>query len=618
MGGLFGIVGTSPADQVCSRFKSAYEAMLRRNCRVTSSLSAQESTWLFAQFESVLLSTPEAPFERPSGPSALFHGVLHNVPDLLRTLQLSANRLQDSIAVVLGQLYLRYGDRFVDHLDGEFCVAIIDPDRHRVLIATDAIGSHPLYWHANSLGLTFSSTLSALLRATPSNRRLDLRAVADYITLGSLLADRTLVRDVSLLPPGTLLQYNAQTQSVSCRRYVDVSTFFQEKYLSKATYLEAVEAEFTCAVNRALASARPVGLALSGGLDSRAILSALRDRAPSVQTYTLGIDGCADQIIASKLASVAGTQHRFFCLNQSYLRDFLPNMARMVSLTDGMYLSHGLTEMLALQFLRETGIEVLLRGHGGELAKVRLAWPLHTDETVYHLKSVEDLVPYLSKRANYITGGLPLSELLLPHASRAAGDGSRSAFRDLLSGTMLSPPECCSYLYLELTRRFTIPSVELFRTLVEVRLPFLDRRFLEVLLAAPPEWRDGTEIHRRLIAAGIPRLLSVRNSNTGAAADASRAKEYVLDKCNSLLKRLNFRGFRHYHNFDAWMRTMLLESVESELLTSDAKVQAFIGKAALAKLIQDTRQGTSDRSYLLQVLLILELWQRENGVEASV
>lgn len=615
MGGLLGVVGASSEVDAASRFKAAADAMLRCHCRLASSIEAYQGHWRFGQFEATRLSSGDAQCLAGSEPSVLFHGVLHNAAELRVQLKAPSNMPLDAPAALLLQLYARYGDRFVDYLEGEFCVAVLDPLECRILLASDAVGSHPLYWNADSLGLAFSSHVSALLCATRSARRLDLRAVADYITLGSLLGDRTLVQDISLLPPGTVLEYGVRTGRISFRRYIDVATFFEDKSREKNEYLESVEAEFEAAVNRALKSSRPVGLALSGGLDSRAILSASGDGARTLQTYTLGIDGCADQVISEKLARVAGSAHRFFCLDQSYLRDFLPNMAQMVSLTDGMYVSHGLTEMLALQFLSETGIEVLLRGHGGELAKARLAWPLHTDETVYGLKTTDDLAVYLSERANYITRGLPLSDLLLPDAVAAAGGGSRSTFRELLAGTVLSPAECCSYLYLrELTRRFTIPSIELFRTAVEVRLPYLDRRFLKVLLGAPPEWRDGTRIHQRLIAAGIPGLARIRNSNTGAPADASGRTEYVFDKFNSLFKRLNVRGFRHYHNFDTWMRTMLLQSVETELLSSSAKIQGFIKKSALRRLIEDTRNGADDRGYLLQVLLIVELWQRENGI----
>jgi asparagine synthase (glutamine-hydrolysing) len=241
------------------------------------------------------------------------------------------------------------------------------------------------------------------------------------------------------------------------------------------------------------------------GLDSRAILSAV---PPDVRlrTYTLGVDGCADQVIAEQLSKIAGTDHHFFRLDNTYLRDFLPNMAQMVSITDGMYLSHGLTEMLAIQFLDPTGIRVLLRGHGGELAKAHLAWPLHTDPTVHAMTTIEELVPYLSRRANYVTPDLPLASFFTPDAAKKAGTGTSESFAALLSGKGLSPAESCSYLYLrELHRRFTVPSLELFRTKCDVRLPYVDPQFLRVLLAAPAAWRDSTEIHTRLTRAGNPR-----------------------------------------------------------------------------------------------------------------
>ena len=148
-----------------------------------------------------------------------------------------------------------------------------------------------------------------------------------------------------------------------------------------------------------------------------------------------------------------------------------------------------------------------------------------------------------------------------------------------------------------------------------MRLPYLDIVYLKALLAAPPAWRDGTTIHERLIGAGDRALLRVRNSNTGARVNAWPLEERVLDKFNTLLKRLNVTGYRHYHNFDGWMRNMLLSGVESELLAPVARVQAFVPKTVLERLLRETRDGVADRSYLLQVLLILELWLRENRID---
>ena len=207
----------------------------------------------------------------------------------------------------------------------------------------------------------------------------------------------------------------------------------------------------------------------------------------------------------------------------------------MVSLTDGMYLSHGLTEMLAVRVLGQIDIGVLLRGHGGELAKAHLAWPLHTDRHVYELSSVDELIPYLVERANfYVKKDLPLARLLRPEVLARAGGGVRESLAAALAGTRLTPAQCCSYLYLrELNRRFTIPSLELFRT--RVRGPAAVSR-----PRIPQGAAGGTDALARQHshppghhARGLPAAAQVRNSNTGAPVDAGPFVEFVLDKINT-------------------------------------------------------------------------------------
>jgi asparagine synthase (glutamine-hydrolysing) len=611
--GLVGHAGRIDREEASRRFDAALDRM-RRHPRLAVK-SAADATGA-ARLGHVVLDRTPAGSENARGaaPAAMFHGVLHNEARLRADHQVPGP--PDSTSSLIAELYRQHDLAFVSRLEGEFCLALIDEPRQRLVLATDTIGSHPLYWRADAGSLVFSSDLSAVLRASPGAARLNLRAVADYLTLGAVWGDKTLADGVQLLGPGTILVYGLRDGATTVHRYADLESLFEQTWTDQDAYLDALQAAFRQAVARAATSELPIGLSLSGGLDSRAILSAVNGRTSTLRTYTLGVDGCADQAIARQLSAIAGTAHRYFELDRTYLRDFLPNMAEMVSLTDGMYLSHGLTEMLAVRFLAQTDIGVLLRGHGGELAKAHLAWPLHTDAHVYSLTAVDELVSYLARRANYVNRDLPLSRLLTPAALARAGEGVRETIGTALAGTRLSPAQCCSYLYLtELTRRFTIPSLQLFRTRVDVRLPYLDAQYLKVLLGAPSTWRDRTAIHRALTASGIPRLLKVRNSNTGAAAGAGPMAEFVLDKCNTALKRLNVRGYRHYHDFDDWMRESLLESVEAELLAPGARVLAFVDRQALQEVVLQTRSGV-DRSYLLQVLLILELWQRENHVEA--
>ena len=169
------------------------------------------------------------------------------------------------------------------------------------------------------------------------------------------------------------------------------------------------------------------------------------------------------------------------------------------------------------------------------------------------------------------------------------------------------------YLYLqEQHRRYTLASLELFRNLVEVRLPFIDSDFLTSLFHCPAPWRDGTAIHQAITGANRPALLRVRNANTGAPGNAGPRLEKVLDKFNSLFKRLDLYGYRHYHNFERWMQQRLIASVEAVLLDADSLSRGIYREATLRRLLAQTKSGMADHSYLFQILLILELWQRDN------
>jgi hypothetical protein len=141
-------------------------------------------------------------------------------------------------------------------------------------------------------------------------------------------------------------------------------------------------------------------------------------------------------------------------------------------------------------------------------------------------------------------------------------------------------------------------------------MPFVDRAFLELLFSGRPEWREDTSIHRGLISSGNASLLSIRDSNTGAPIDAGPMSAFLLDKVNSVLKRMNVDGYRHYHRAQDWTRQRFLEAVDSVLLAPKSLDRGVLRESGVRTLLEDTRSGRADHSYVLQILLILELWQR--------
>jgi asparagine synthase (glutamine-hydrolysing) len=613
MSGVVGVIGKTLGRDVKPVFE-ALLAPLRSGERLQSEVRVgADARWALGQVHLGLQQQlPEFAQEGPV--QVLFHGQIDNTAELTEALHKQGLPLfRAGVVPLISALYQAYGSQFVARLKGAFSIVVLDERAKKLVLINDLLGSYFLYWADGPQHFVFASKLKAILRDPALTPRLNPRAVADYLTFGFLFGDKTLVEQVRLLPPASTLTYRWEERCCTLERYARLEDAFQPWEGTRVEYLDALRAAFNGAVQRALAGEYRFGIALSGGLDSRAILSAVACSHRPVSTYTLGVKGCADEVIAQKLAHLAGTQHQFFKLDRHYLGEYLTHLQHMVSLTDGMYLSHGLTEILALQCLRQADFSVLLRGHGGELAKASLAWPLHTDERIHRMRSHEEFAHYMLHRANYVSRGVALHELFVDAWWGKIEGGAYRSLQESIADVQLAPADLCSYLYLvEHHRRFTVASLELFRDILEVRLPFVDLDFLRVLFRGPALWRDRLDIHRAIISANHPALLRVRNSNTGAPASAGPVLEMVCDKMNSLFKRLNVYGYRHYHNFERWMRQMLITSVEQVLLHPESLARGIYREAKLRRMLEEAKQGHADHGYLFQILLILELWQREN------
>jgi asparagine synthase (glutamine-hydrolysing) len=613
MPGLVGAVQSMPGQEVQPVFEALLSPLQRGGRLQTETHVAAHGQWALGRVHLGILQ-PSPQLTNPGPVWALFHGELHNEAELRQALVAeNVPQPEAGTAALVVALYRAYGRQFAALLKGSFCTVVLDESTKKLVLASDLLGSYFLYWFIGPHRFVFASELKAILRDPAITPTLEPRAVADYLAFGFIFGEKTLAAQVQLLPAASTLTYYWQDGKCTLERYARIDALFQPWEGTQSAYVEHLAHTFNAAVQRACAGEHRIGLSLSGGLDSRAILSAIDCAYTPLSTYTLGVKGCADAVIAEQLARLAQTKHQFFELDARYLGEFLANLHTMVSLTDGMYMTHGLTELLALRYLQEADFSVLLRGHGGELAKMSLAWPFHTDARVHAMHSTAEFVSYMLERVNYISRGIALSELFTDSWYAQVVHGARQSLEASVDKVSLSPGDLCSYLYLtEHHRRFTIPSLELFRNLVEVRLPFVDTDFLTVLWRCPAPWRDGTALHQAITGMNNYALLRVRNSNTGAPGNAGPLRVLIQDKFNSLCKRLHLYGYRHYHNFDAWMRETLMASTEAVLLDTVSLARGMYREATLRRLIEEAKCGAADHGYLLQILLILELWQREH------
>src|SRR5439155_19369434 len=174
------------------------------------------------------------------------------------------------------------------------------------------LASYPIYWALSGDGLVFGGSLAAVLRYPGVPKALDPGTVADYVTFGHPLGTKTLAANVSLVPPGATLVFDWDAGAPVTTRYTNIADSFQPWTGARQEYLEALVDAFRRSIARAMSGTSPIGLSLSGGLDSRAILSAVNGRTDTLETYTLGVKGCADEVIAEGLSAIAHTHHTFF------------------------------------------------------------------------------------------------------------------------------------------------------------------------------------------------------------------------------------------------------------------------------------------------------------------
>jgi asparagine synthase (glutamine-hydrolysing) len=250
---------------------------------------------------------PSSSFDQDDGSgdtACVFDGRLDNRGDLIRSLAAYPRVAPDCAdRELVAAAYQRFGERFVEHLDGDFVVALFDRAAKRLLIGRDRLGLRPLSYTRSNNAFLFASEAKALLAFPGIRAEVDEIMLADSV-LYYQAADsqtRTLFAGIQSLPPGHQLTVTRDTMTV--RRYFDFDTTRQIRLPTFDSYAGAFHEVFVTAVTRRLRSARPVAISVSGGLDSAYIFSvahrALREGkvdCPAVEGFNYaGISGAPSE-----------------------------------------------------------------------------------------------------------------------------------------------------------------------------------------------------------------------------------------------------------------------------------------------------------------------------------
>ncbi|HYY58576.1 MAG TPA: asparagine synthase-related protein [Pyrinomonadaceae bacterium] len=242
-----------------------------------------------------------------SGIYAWLDGEIYNREELAREAKLYA----ETDAALLVALY-RQGDdfSFLKKIDGIYSAAIYDADRQKLHLISDRYGLRHLFWTIHEESIAWASEVKALLAVPDFDPKIDPVALNDFLRFGHMLGDRTWFEGVELLRAGTVLTWDERERSVSQHRYWwwDQIKPLTGK-MNENELVEELGSLFIAAVQRRCPAHERVGLTLSGGLDSRAILAAMPQRGDAIHAATFGKAGCDDIRLAAAAARVKGAAH---------------------------------------------------------------------------------------------------------------------------------------------------------------------------------------------------------------------------------------------------------------------------------------------------------------------
>lgn len=247
----------------------------------------------------------------------VFNGEIYNFVELRQELEQKGHVFSsrsDTEVIIHG--YEEWGLESIDRLRGMFGYALYDLKRKRLLLVRDRIGIKPIYYHHQNGRLRFASEIKALLEDPQVERKVNYQALYDYLGFEFVPAPQTMFANIHKLPAGHYLLL--ENDQLRVEQYWDLSLKQDESITSFAEAVEKMREHLDHAVKSHLVSDVPLGVFLSGGLDSSCIVALMRRHiSGSLKTFTIGYEdkSFSELDYAAIVASHCHTDHKVLMLD---------------------------------------------------------------------------------------------------------------------------------------------------------------------------------------------------------------------------------------------------------------------------------------------------------------
>lgn len=538
---------------------------------------------------------------------AVFNGEIYNFIELRADLEARGHRLRSRAdGEVIVHLFEEYGPEFVQKLNGMFAIALWDG--RTLHLFRDRLGVKPLYTTELDGVLYFASELKSLLEVPGLSRRLDHSALRSYLSLEYVPAPHSIFAGIGKMPPGHHWEVGAR--GVKRRSYWSLPRFHPSGG-DLSHWAERLGALLEDSVRLRLVADVPVGVFLSGGLDSSTLTSIMsRHHTGPVHTFSVGFDQASfdESEYSQAVAQRLGTVHHHQRLDSTATLAALDPLAR--SLDEPLADAAIIPTMLLSRFARETvtvalsgeGADELLGGYPTYLAH-QLAEPLEfLPSSLWSL--VQRALSWVRPSREYLSLDFKLKKF-------ASGMGLPAAERHLTwmgsfpwtgdSGVLLDPvPQALDLATLSLPETAVERAQTLdFRTyLADDLLVKLDRATMMVSLEGRVPFLDYRLVEAM---AALPTSLKLRG------LDAKRVlKQVERDRLPPAVVGRRKKGFGI--PIADWLRGPLKPLLDDYLSPSYLRAQGLFRTDAVQRLVREHLEGRADHRKPLWTLLVFQRW----------
>lgn len=508
----------------------------------------------------------------------LFYGENFSDREIIDSLKKSGHKFNSDDASYLIHLYEQIGDEFFLYLNGFFHGVLIDVPCNKVVIFNDRFGMQRVYYYEKKDAFLFSSEAKSLLKICPELREIDPASLGQLLSMGCILENNnTLYKNIYLLPSASLWRFNNGNIEKK-EHYFNQKDWENQAPLEKDIFYNELKETFIKILPRYLNDSRPIGMSLTGGLDTRIIIAYSQKLPKTLPCYTFGsiYRDTFDVKVARKVAEICKQKHFTIKADKEFLSKFTFLSDKAVYISDG-YIDAA-----------SGSAELYMNKKARNIAPIRMTG-------CYGSEVLRSIRGFRYK---------PTNKYLFNNEFNIYINNASEIFKENIKGHRLS----CTVFKEAPFFNYNRNSIE--QSQITKRSPFMDNELISLVYKAPYAAVTNDQISLQLVKDGniqLSKIITNRGAGGNSFGLLSKSKQKYYEVLHlaeigydygmpNWLSRIDyylttfhfeklFLGRNNFYHFRIWFRNELSDYVKEILLDKRTMNRPYFNKKFIEKIV---------------------------------